>query len=85
MGLVCLGTRHCDIPEVILDGQTGWLCEEGEVNKLAELISRLARNHEEILPMTRQGRQHVEENFSLQSQLQKLGRIYCLQAGQASL
>ncbi len=35
LGLLCIGTRHCDIPEVIRDGATGLLAEPGDVPGLA--------------------------------------------------
>lgn len=76
MGLLCIGTRHCDIPEVILDGKTGFLCAEGDVAGLAELLNRI--ENESLIPhdLTNAARTHVEENFSLKTQMNKLGCLY---------
>jgi colanic acid/amylovoran biosynthesis glycosyltransferase len=75
-GLLCVGTRHCDIPQVILNGKTGFLCKEGDVSEIAETLSILQQNSGKSSPITENGRRHVEENFSLQAQMDKLGAIY---------
>jgi colanic acid/amylovoran biosynthesis glycosyltransferase len=76
MGLLCIGTRHCDIPEVILDGKTGFLCDEGDTAGLAELLSKIEHTTIEQHEMIRVARQHVEENFSLETQMGKLRSLY---------
>jgi colanic acid/amylovoran biosynthesis glycosyltransferase len=42
-GLLCIGTRHCDIPEVIIDGETGFLGAEGKPEELAEILLSLPK------------------------------------------
>jgi colanic acid/amylovoran biosynthesis glycosyltransferase len=75
-GLLCIGTSHCDIPEVIVDGKTGYLCTEGDTSKMAEILCQLADDSTGVKALVEQGRKHIEEHFSLQTQLQKLGQIY---------
>ncbi|MCC7044022.1 MAG: glycosyltransferase [Acidobacteria bacterium] len=75
-GSFCVGTRHCDIPEVIVDGRTGMLAEEGDVEGLANALCAVQGNGSAVQNMTREGRRHVEERFSLATQLAGLGRIY---------
>jgi colanic acid/amylovoran biosynthesis glycosyltransferase len=78
-GLLCVGTQHCDIPQVILNGKTGFLCKEGDVPGMAETLSLLQRNTDKLSEITQCGRRHVEENFSLQTQIDKLRAVYgCL-------
>jgi colanic acid/amylovoran biosynthesis glycosyltransferase len=75
-GLLCIGTNHCDIPEVIVDGKTGYLCMEADTSKMAEVLCQLADKSTGAIALVEQGRKHIEEHFSLQTQLQKLGQIY---------
>ena len=76
LGLICVGTRHCDIPEVIVHGQTGYLCAEGDVAGMAEIIYRLTQDLCEPMKFAVQGRKHVEERFSIETQLQRLSDGY---------
>jgi colanic acid/amylovoran biosynthesis glycosyltransferase len=75
-GLLCIGSRHCDIPEVILDGRTGFLFDEGEISQLVNLLCDIAREPNRAIPLVQKARRHVEETFSLSRQLEKLAEIY---------
>lgn len=76
LGLLCIGTRHCDIPEVILDKKTGFLCNEGDVAGLADVLCTLAHDQNGLAQVAEAGRRHVEEYFSLQVQLDRMRTIY---------
>jgi colanic acid/amylovoran biosynthesis glycosyltransferase len=75
-GLVCIGSRHCDIPEVIIDGNTGRLFDEGDVAKMADILCSLGGEPGKIAEMTKAGRTHIEQNYSLVAQLKKLEENY---------
>ena len=76
LGLLCIGTRHCDIPEVIRHGETGLLAESGDVAGLAALIARASANPGEMLLLRTQGREHIAANFSGARQLRDLRAAY---------
>ena len=76
-GLLCLGSRHCDIPEAVIDGATGFLFDEGNVKQLAQLIERISRTPECAYPVVTAARRHVEQNFNQSNLLSSLGAIYC--------
>lgn len=76
MGLLCIGTRHCDIPEVIRKGETGLLAESGDVTGLAALIVRASADAQEMLVLRKQGREHIAANFSVVQQLRDLRAVY---------
>ena len=76
MGLLCLGSRHCDIPEAIIDGTTGFLFEEGNVEQLAKLIQRISRSPACALPIVTAARKQVEQNFDRSYLLAILGELY---------
>jgi colanic acid/amylovoran biosynthesis glycosyltransferase len=77
-GLLCIGTRHCDIPEVVKDSKTGYLCASSDVAALSEALVRIAEEPSESLALTRCGREHIEQEFSIAKQVQELAEIYAL-------
>jgi colanic acid/amylovoran biosynthesis glycosyltransferase len=68
-GLPIVSTRHNGIPDVVLDGRTGYLVPEGDVDAMAQRIIELAENSSLWSTMGRAGRAHVEEGFSLDRQV----------------
>ena len=76
LGLLCIGTRHCDIPEVIRDGETGLLAQPGDIAGLATLIARASADPAAMLVLRRQGREHVARRFSSGQQLRDLRAVY---------
>jgi len=75
-GLPVVSTTHADIPEVVLDGETGLLAPERDVEALVEAICRLATNPELRLEFGRRARAHVEENYEAARQGELLTEIY---------
>jgi colanic acid/amylovoran biosynthesis glycosyltransferase len=75
-GMPIVSTRHCDIPEVVLDGVNAELAEERDVDGLMDAIRTLLDAHEDWLDRLRHGRAHVEARFDARSQGRELGRLY---------
>ena len=67
-GLPIATTRHNGLPEVVLDGVSGLLSEEGDVLGMANNIAALASTPERWADMGRAGRAHVEKTFALDRQ-----------------
>jgi colanic acid/amylovoran biosynthesis glycosyltransferase len=76
LGLLCVGSRHCDIPEAIIDGSTGFLFEESNVEQLAKLVERISCSPESAFPIVTAARRHVEQNYNQSSLLPSLREIY---------
>lgn len=70
--LPVVSTRHAGIPEAVLDGQTGWLVEEHDVDAMAQHMLRLIQNTDEAMRMGMAGRKHIEEHYNLTIQVKKL-------------
>lgn len=77
-GLPVISTRHSGIPEVVIDGVSGFLVDEGDheamANRMLELASTPARWDE----FGRNGRQILEKEFAMetvQSQLRQLLKV----------
>ena len=84
-GLLCIGTWHCDIPEVILNNKTGYLCGERDVNAMGNVLLNVSAAPERQTKLTREARQHIEQEFSLTRQLEKLYGVYELSLKHAGL
>ncbi len=75
-GMPVVSTKHCDIPGVILDGQTGMLADERDVEGLYERLLWLAESPEKWREMLDKGRKHLETNFDARKQGRKLAEKY---------
>ncbi len=73
-----IGTRVGGIPELIKDGETGFVVERGEVRSMAEKIVYLLDNPEERRRMGNGGRQAVEEKFDHVKNVGKVLGLYGL-------
>ncbi len=71
-GLPIVTTRHNGLPEVVLDGVSGLLSEEGDVGAMARNIAALARDRGRWPAMGCAGRDHVVTRFSLDRQADAL-------------
>jgi colanic acid/amylovoran biosynthesis glycosyltransferase len=76
-GMPIVSSKHCDIPHVIIDGQTGWLAEERDVHGLVEHLKWLVDHPHTWRTFTDRGRKHIEENFDVRVQASLLEKIYC--------
>lgn len=81
LGLLCIGTRHCDIPEVIRHGETGLIAESGDVAGIAKLLASAIEKPDESHVLCQRGRAHVESNFTIANQVGALGKIYAALTG----
>jgi len=75
-GMPIISTFHCDIPEVVVDGKSGFLVPEKDTNGLAERLEHLINHTELWESMGRVGRKHIEEEFNIVKQAAKLEALY---------
>ncbi|MBT8489145.1 MAG: glycosyltransferase [Gemmatimonadetes bacterium] len=75
-GLPVLSTWHSGIPEIVLDGQTGFLVPERDADALAERLGHLLDHPELWQTMGRDGRRHIEESFATPSLSRELVQHY---------
>jgi glycosyltransferase involved in cell wall biosynthesis len=71
-GLPIVSTHHNGIPDVVLDGKTGYLVEEKDTKAMGEVIASLAETPNDWVSLGRAGRAHVEKNFDLKRQVKSL-------------
>jgi len=59
-------------PELVLDGETGYLVPNRDLNAFADKVSLLLKDEKLRQQMGKKGRQHVLQNFDEDKQLQKI-------------
>jgi len=81
-GIPVITTRHSGIPELVQDGESGFLVPERDAGALQEKLEYLIKHPETWSEMGRKGRSYVEEHYDLNKQNDRLVEIYQqLQAG----
>jgi glycosyltransferase involved in cell wall biosynthesis len=71
-----VASRSGGISETIVDGETGYLTERGDVESLASAIHRLVENPKQAEQMGRAGRRRVEALFNIRDYVSALMEYY---------
>jgi colanic acid/amylovoran biosynthesis glycosyltransferase len=75
-GLPVLSTLHADIPEVVVDGASGYLVPERDEVTMSERLAELLAHPERWDEMGRAGRAHMERQHNIVTLAQELERKY---------
>lgn len=76
IGLPVVSTTTGSIPDVIGDGESGFLVPPRDVDALSDRIGRLLADPELRAAMGRRGRQRVERSYSIDRMVDELERVY---------
>jgi colanic acid/amylovoran biosynthesis glycosyltransferase len=68
-GIPVIATRHAGIPDVIINGETGLLVDEHDVDGMASQIIKLIENPDIAEAMGRKGKENIRMNFSMEKHL----------------
>lgn len=71
-GCALAATRHAGIPECVIDGETGYLVDEGDAEGLADRLGRMLADPEATRKMGEAGRALAERDFNLTRQSRRL-------------
>jgi glycosyltransferase involved in cell wall biosynthesis len=74
-GLAVVSTLHGGIKEAVIHDETGFLVEEKDVEGMAGYMLELFDQPELIKKMGEAGRMHIEENYDLDKQTDKLFKV----------
>jgi colanic acid/amylovoran biosynthesis glycosyltransferase len=75
-GLPVVATAISGIPELVIDGETGFLVEPRDSDALADRLCALAADHQLRVRMGAAGRARVEQQFDLRANSTKLLRLF---------
>lgn len=71
-GVPIISTIHAGIPDVIINGETGLLSKEHDVEQMSINILRVIENPELAKEMGRKGRENIKNNFSMDRYINNL-------------
>jgi glycosyltransferase involved in cell wall biosynthesis len=74
-GLPVVSTRHAGIPDVVVEGETGLLTDEGDIDGMAANMLRLARDGALAADLGRAARRRIAAEFSQSLSLFRLWEI----------
>lgn len=74
-GLPIISTRHAGIMDVVLEGETGLLCDEHDVAHMAKNMCTLLANPSKAFTMGQAGRKRVQKHYTQERHLKKLREI----------
>ena len=74
-GLPVVSTRHAGITQAVVDGETGYLVQELDVDGMARSISMLLDNVDEQKRMGYNAREHIRRNYSLSQHIAVLQEL----------
>jgi glycosyltransferase involved in cell wall biosynthesis len=63
-GLPVIAYAEGGVPEIVVDGETGWLAPPGDVARIADHMIRVLAKPAEAREMGAKGRAHIERSFS---------------------
>lgn len=75
-GLPVIVSTEGGMPEVVINNEHGLLVSAGDISALSGAISMLIDNHERRVFMGNQGRKLIEREYSLNSYLERLDKVY---------
>ena len=81
LGIPNISTRVASIPEVIEEGENGFLIQPGDIEALGNRMLRLLEDGELREKMSINSYRKMQDDFSLQACVRRLEEIYadCLQ------
>jgi N-acetyl-alpha-D-glucosaminyl L-malate synthase BshA len=78
MSMSCapVATAVGGIPEVIINDESGILCEAGDVDGITNAVASLLNDEQKLSRLKRGARKRIEENFSMKNMVKELENIY---------
>ena len=72
----CVATRVGGIPEVVIDGKTGFLVSPGSGQEIAERLKYFEKNPHMMKVMGRNAKIYVKDRFSAKIMCEKIESLY---------
>jgi glycosyltransferase involved in cell wall biosynthesis len=74
-GLPVISTNHAGIPDVVIDGHSGLLVDECDVEGMAKNMLAVARSPELAAMLGRNGSARVRQRYTMEQSISRLARI----------
>lgn len=76
MGLPVIASKLAGVPEVVLDGETGYMIKPGDQSELIDAIIKLSSDKSACLKMGRNARKLMEERFDKRVQFNEFLKFF---------
>ena len=74
-GLPLVSTSHAGIPDVVIENETGFLVNEGDINAMAENILTLVKNKDLAETFGKKANAIIQENYTLVKHINKINSL----------
>lgn len=74
-GLPVVATKVGGIPEMVVDGETGFLCEPRDVRGVSDALTALLQNEQKRISMGINGRLRTQSKFTLENMVLETERV----------
>ncbi len=74
-GLPVIATNHAGIPDVIINGETGFLTEEHDVQGMADNMIKILKDVELAREIGKRAKKHIHENYTMESHIKILNGL----------
>ncbi len=74
-GLPVIATKHAGIPDVIVNGETGFLVKEHDIDGFAEAMRTILKSPEMAIKMGEKGKSYIKANFSMEKHINTLNNL----------
>ncbi len=75
-GKIVLAPSITGIPELVVDGKTGFLYAPGNVEDFVERVNQICRSLHALQPMRSRARAHVQRHFNRRTNLESFAEIF---------
>ena len=75
-GLAVISTKHSGIPELVKNGKSGFLVDEGDIEGLKDCLIYFSQHYEKIDEMGRAGRKIVKDDYDITKLNSELYKTY---------
>lgn len=75
-GVPVIAARTGGLPEIVIDGVTGYLISPGSPAELADAATRILTNKDLMNAMSAASRDRYERSFTLDTQMQRIKQVY---------
>jgi glycosyltransferase involved in cell wall biosynthesis len=74
-GLSVVSTRHAGIPDVVIENETGFLVDEGDIVQMANHIITIVEDRNLAAKMGANGKDRILNGYTMERHITKLDKI----------
>jgi colanic acid/amylovoran biosynthesis glycosyltransferase len=72
MGVPVVSTRHAGIPDVVLENETGYLCDEHDVHEMAECMLKIIEDPDKTIQLAGNAKSRIMSEFTMEQHIDRI-------------